>query len=101
VSHQQNPTGLPPYIFATGNPLVAAWLCYGNHLQYNSYSVEHHMYLFYDPAGDSRRIIHELSLADPSVNMKRFTKLYKNLTAEKLRAEGNAKRLRREVRRAQ
>ena len=97
-----NPVGLPQYIFSTPAPLVAAWLCYGNHLQYNHYDVERNLYLFYDPDGNSKHVIHELSLGDPSVSLKKFEKIHRTLRDEKQRAQTKVSQARREaVRRGQ
>lgn len=96
-----NPVGLPEYIFTTSAPLVAAWLCYDNHLQYMRYDVERNLYLFYDPDGESKRIIHELSIGDPSVSLKKFEKIHRNLRDEKQRAQTKSSQARREARRGQ
>jgi hypothetical protein len=101
VNVRPNPVGLPEFVFSTPAPLVAAWLCYADHLQYMRYDVERNLFLFYDPDGDSKRIIHELSLGDPSVSLKKFEKIHRNLRDEKHRAQLKASAARREVRRGQ
>jgi len=90
----------PSNIFATPSPLVAAWIQYfKNTVQFLRYDSALRLYLFYDPDGRSKQLIEEYSLGDPSVNMRRFMKTYKNVLAEKQRGDGAIKAARRAVRR--
>jgi hypothetical protein len=61
------------------------------------YDSDRKLYLFYDPDCINKQLIEEYSLGDPTVNMRRFMKTYKNILAEKQRGDGRAKAARRQV----
>jgi len=93
MSHTAPPdvSGLPAYIFVTQSPLVATWLEYSKRLQLMRYDAQRRAYLFYDPDNLSYTLINDYNAVDPTVNLRRFHKTYKNLLAEKMRLDGQMK----------
>lgn len=81
------------HYFTTPSPLVATWLVYSRRLQYVRYEAK--QYFFYDPDHLAPVLIQDYNQVDPTVSLRRFHKTYKNILAEKLKLDGQAKAQRR------